>query len=54
MGGGKCGLKWDSHISNSELNAKWDCKGSADEVVLKDNNIYVNVNSKKCVLEFAK
>lgn len=45
--GQTCGLEWDASISGAERNAKWDCAGRTDLMVLKINQIQTQANGEK-------
>ena len=44
-----CGLEWDGSLSGGERNAKWDCAGRADPMLLKVTSIAVQGNGEKHV-----
>ncbi|WDE09194.1 alkaline phosphatase family protein [Thalassomonas viridans] len=39
VNGATCGLEWDADLIFNERNAKWDCNGRADPMVLKVNKV---------------
>lgn len=39
INGDTCGLEWDNDLSNNERNAKWDCAGRSDPLVLHVNSV---------------
>lgn len=48
VNGASCGLEWDADLISHERNAKWDCAGRADPMMLKVNNVIeLNDGSKQ-------
>ncbi|WDE02131.1 alkaline phosphatase family protein [Thalassomonas actiniarum] len=47
--GTTCGLEWDADLIFNERNAKWDCAGRADPMILKVNNVQQLTNGNKQV-----
>ena len=51
--GKTCGLEWGGTLdSNNERNAKWDCSGTADPLIIEGTQIYSMADGKKCGLEW--
>ena len=49
VNGATCGLEWDADLFFSERNAKWDCAGRADAMVLKVSKVTESANGNKQV-----
>lgn len=44
-----CGLEWDATIESGERNAKWDCSGGADPMILKVGTVSTDQQGGKSV-----